>query len=121
MSLVRLEDPVRTPLLGLLMRGLLEANLAAEPRLRELVGRLAADVEVTGGTMTLTLRFRGGEVALLPGKVERPSARVSGSLDALLGLVAHGRMLWPFLTGAIRIGGNPLLLLRLLPLIRARG
>jgi hypothetical protein len=105
-------------LLGLLIRGLLASNLA-DPVLYARARTLRGDVRVDAGTMAVTLRFDGAGVVIAPVGSERPRARVRGSMSALLGMVAGKGIVAPVLTGAVRIGGNPFMLLRMLPLIQA--
>jgi hypothetical protein len=116
---VVIDSPETMNLLGLLMSALLETNLADDPafaRARSIDG----DVLVRAGQMAVTLRMGDGGLTIIRGDAGGSKARVSGTMPALLGVVAEGRMVWPFLTGKIRIGGNPLVLLRMLPLIRAK-
>jgi hypothetical protein len=42
-------------------------------------------------------------------------------MGSLLGVVSEGRMIGPFFAGRLKIGGNPLVLLKILPLIRSKG
>jgi hypothetical protein len=115
---VVLDSPERMNLLGLLMHGLLARNLAREEVYAK-ARRIAGDVLVRAGEMAVTMRFADGRVTILCGVAGRPRARVSGTMDGLLGVVAEGRMVMPFLSGKIKIGGNPFLLLKMLPLIKA--
>ncbi|MCC6525339.1 MAG: SCP2 sterol-binding domain-containing protein [Polyangiaceae bacterium] len=116
--LVILHEPERMNLLGLLMRGLLAANLE-DPELRARALRLRAGIHVRAGDMHVTLRFAEDGVHITAG-AEASNARVSGDMKALLGVVTGAGMIGPVLRGRVRIGGNPFLLLRVLPLIRAR-
>ncbi|MBI4952448.1 MAG: SCP2 sterol-binding domain-containing protein [Myxococcales bacterium] len=117
-ELVILHEPERMNLLGLLMRGLLAANLE-EPALRARALGLRASIHVRAGDMHVTLRFAEDGVHISAG-AEASNARVSGDMKALLGVVTGAGMIGPVLRGRVRIGGNPFLLLRVLPLIRAR-
>lgn len=111
-------DPPRMNLLGLLMRGLLASNLA-DPVLYARARALCGDVRVEAGTMAVTLRFDGKRIVITLSGDGRPRARVRGSMSALLGMVAGNGIVAPVLTRAVRIGGNPFMLLRMLPLIQA--
>ena len=117
-SLVTLERPERMCLIGLLLRGVLESNIATEKggaRARKIAG----EIEVNAGGMTITLCFADGRLTIRQGKSEKPRARVSGSLPALLAVSRGGGVVAPFLRRQIRIGGNPFLMLKMLPLMRA--
>lgn len=116
---VVVDQPEEMNLLGLLMRGLLAANLA-DDRLHAKACRMAGDVLVRAGRMAVTLRFGDGRITIVRGDAGASRARVSGGMTDLLGVVAEGRMVWPFLAGRLKIGGNPFVLLGMLPLIKAR-
>lgn len=115
---VVVEEPEAANLLCLMMRDLLARNLADES-IYERVRDMEGDVHVQAGDMVVTMRFGEGKLRIISGKVEKPGARVVGSMGALLSVVTGGGMVGPLLSGAIRIGGNPFLLLKVLPLIRA--
>ena len=116
---VVVDHPEEMNLLGLLMRGLLAANLADE-RLYAKARGMSGDVLVCAGRMAVTLRFGEGRITIVRGDAGASRARVSGGMKDLLGVVAEGRMVAPFLAGRLKIGGNPFVLLGMLPLIKAR-
>lgn len=119
---VALEQAEQANLLGLLIQGLLGDNLAragCRRRVRSLQGRT---VFVGAGQMGVTLRFDEGGVTIATGSSGRPEASVRGSMTALLGMVTgQSGLVWPVLSGKVKIRGNPFLLLRMLPLIRVGG
>ena len=115
---VAVEKPEKMNLLGLLMRNLLATNLA-DDGLYERVTRMRGDVRIKAGGMSVVLRFGGAALGIVSDTGGPVRARVGGSMPALLGMVAGQGMVKPFLTGAVRIGGNPFVLLKMLPLIRA--
>ena len=117
---VRLREPETMNLLGLLMRGLLEHALE-DPARAARAAALSGDVWVRAGTMWTTLRFDDEGIEIVRGKTERRRASVGGEMDAMLGVVTGGGVVGPVLTGRVGIGGNPLFLLRMLPVIRALG
>lgn len=117
-ELVKVHEPERMNLLGLLMRGLLLANLE-DPELRARALRLRAAIRVRAGDMQVMLRFSPDGVAIASDGGPA-SAGVSGDMKSLLGIVAGASVVWPLLTGRVRIGGNPFTLLYVLPLIHAR-
>jgi hypothetical protein len=114
---VIIEDPEHMSILGLLMRGLLETNLA-RPANAARAARLDGDVAVRAGSMGVTLRFGGGRVVILRDPGSKPRARVQGDMASLLTLVTGGGMAAPVLSRRVRVGGNLLMLLKMLPLIR---
>ncbi len=116
--LVRVEDPERMNLMGLLMRGLLETTANSE-RGRRIVRSLRGDVKVVAGSMAVTLCFSKGEVILRREAKSSPRASVSGEMKPLLEIVAGGGLVLPVLSGRVRVRGNLLMLLKMLPLIRA--
>lgn len=114
---VVVDQPERQNLLGLLMQNILAANLADEAK-RSRVRALKADIQVQAGEMIVTLRLDNGRVTIMEGPTEQPKAGVRGDMGALLGVASGGAIVGPFLRGDIRTSGNPLLLLKILPLIR---
>jgi len=116
---VVLHDAPRMNLLGLLMRGLLTANLA-EPHLAARAERLRGTVEVAAGRMVAHLAFGPRGIVIRNGPADDARARVSGDMVALLDVVTRRALVSPVLRGQVRLGGNPFFLLRLLPLIRTR-
>ncbi|MBI5528266.1 MAG: hypothetical protein HY897_18185 [Deltaproteobacteria bacterium] len=116
---VVVDQPESMNLLGLLMKGLLAKNLSDD----DLFYRARAaktDVLVQAGEMKVTLRLGEGGITILRGDAGSAGASVAGDMKTLLGVVAEGKMVAPFLSGRLKIGGNPLVLLRMLPMIRAR-
>jgi len=47
--------------------------------------------------------------------------RVRGSMDTLLGVSLGKGMVWPVVTGRLKVGGKVWRLLRMLPLLKAEG
>jgi hypothetical protein len=115
---VVLEDPARMNLLGLILRSLLSRNLRDPRRARRAAG-LRGVIAIQAGDMQIGLCAEPGQLTLRRGAPARPRARVRGSLPVFLDLALGGSLLKPLLDGEVSVGGNLLLLLRLLPLIRA--
>ncbi|MCC6574977.1 MAG: hypothetical protein IT462_14450 [Planctomycetes bacterium] len=103
--------------MGLLMRGLLESSLAGE-RGRAAARKLRGDVRICAGTMSVTMSFSADEIVLRASGNTRPRANVRGEMKPLLEMVAGGGLIGPVLRGKVKVRGNLLMLLRLLPLIR---
>ncbi len=114
---VVVDDPANMNLLGLLMRGLLAESLLDDARYA-VAKKMRGDVAVRAGSMAVTLRFGGGRLTLVRGDSPSARARVAGTMTALLGVVLRQGMVRAFFAGKLRIGGNPFVLLRILPLIR---
>jgi len=115
---VIVEDPEHMNLIGLMMRGLLEENLARPSNRRKAEG-LRGAVRVQAGDMAVVLDFTSEGLRIRrPGEGDRYRARVRGGMTDLLGVVS-GRVFGPVLTGRVRAAGNPFFLLSVLPLIRA--
>lgn len=117
---VRVEQPEHMNLMGLLMRGLLESTLGTS-RGSAIARKLRGEVRVMAGTMGVTLCFGDGEVVLKETGSGRPRATVRGEMKPLLEIVSGGALIAPVLTRKVKVSGNLLLLLRLLPLIRTPG
>jgi hypothetical protein len=115
---VVLDQPERQNLLGLLMKDMLEANLASGRHDDRLQGA-EGDIQVQAGEMVVTLRLGRGTVTILAGPSKQPRARVKGDMAAFLGVASGGGLVGPLLRGEIGFGGNPFALLKLLPLIKA--
>jgi hypothetical protein len=117
---VVIDKPESMNLLGLLMRSLLAANLANPSRARWVRG-LEGDIEVQAGDMALTMRFHEDALTIVAGAPLNPIAKVKGTMGALLAVVT-GKwhiVVLRFLCGKIRMGGNLLTLMKMLPLISA--
>jgi len=115
---VVVDDPEHMNLIGLMMRGLLEENLAKPPNRRRADG-LRGAVRVQAGAMVVVLDFTSeGLTIRMPGEADHYKARVRGGMTDLLGVV-NGRLIGPVLSARVRVGGNPFFLLRMLPLIRS--
>lgn len=105
-------------LLGLLLAQVIGRNLATETGARR-SRALRGAVGVTAGKMSITLRFGNGPLTMARGLDGRLDAAVRGGLDGLLQVSLGRSVVGAFLGGAVRFSGNPLLLLRLVPLLRA--
>jgi ubiquinone biosynthesis protein UbiJ len=106
-------------LLGLMLRALVARNLA-DPAIARRIRGISGDVLLCADRMRVTLRLRQGEIAVLRDAAGPWRARVQGSLGALLALALGRGLVWAVLSRRVRVGGNLLLLLRLMPLLRVR-
>jgi len=115
---VIIDDPPSMSLLGLLMGSIIERR-AAQPEIIKRIEKLRGGLVVEAGTMTITLLFAEGKVTVLRGAAEGARARVRGSMNALLNISLGKGMVGPWLSGRIKTKGSLLMLLRVLPLMRA--
>ena len=118
MSAVKIDDPARMNVLGLLMQGFLTAVLADPAQLAR-AQKMSGDVWLRAGLMWCTLRFDGEGIQVFRGKTDGRKASVEGEMDTLLGVVTGAGVVGPFLAGKIKIGGNPFFLLKMLPILTA--
>ena len=115
---VVVDNPEHMNLIGLMMRGLLEENLA-KPQNRKKADGIRGAVRVQAGDMAVVLDFGAEALRIrMPAEGDKYKARVSGGMTELLGVV-NGKLFGPVLTARVRIGGNPFFLLGMLPLIRS--
>jgi len=120
MDLVRLRDPEKMNVLGLLMHGFLR-NALSDERLAARARAMSGEVWLNAGLMWTTLVFDGQGIEIVRGKTQERTAMVGGEMDVLLGVVTGAGMVGPFLAGKIKIGGNPFFLLRMLPILTSGG
>ncbi len=105
-------------LLGLLLGNIIERQ-ADQPDIIKRLNKLRGALVVEAGTMTITMQFADGKVTILRGAAEGARARVRGSMEALLNISLGMGMVGPWLAGRIKTKGSLLMLLRVLPLMRA--
>ena len=106
---VRIDEPDRMSLPGLLAAGLLERHTAA--------AGFRGDVLLDVGGALVTLRFADGVALVTRDPAIDPIAEIHGGYAALVDLAA-GRRLRAFRAG-LRVRGRPSALLALLPLLRS--
>jgi hypothetical protein len=114
---VVIEDAPRMNLLGLLLGSIIERQAQQEPA-RKRLARLRGALVVKAGEMSITLSFSDGRVTVSRGAAKAPRAVVEGSMQALMNVALGGGLVGPWLAGRLRTRGNPLLLLKVLPLMR---
>ncbi len=116
-ALVVIDDAPRMNLLGLLLGSIIERQAQQEPA-RKRLARLRGALVVKAGEMSITLSFADGRVTVSRGAAKAPRAVVEGSMQALMNVALGGGLVGPWLAGRLRTRGNPLLLLKVLPLMR---
>ena len=115
---VVVDTPETMNLLGLLLRSILERNLA-DPAKAARAARLRGEIAVRGGRMRVTLKFAAGDITITRAASARPRARVEGSLTAFLGVAQGKGLASAWLSGRLSAKGNLLFLLKILPLLRS--
>lgn len=117
---VHIDDPEHMHLLGLLLKGFLERQLAI-PAVQRRAAGLRGDFGVSAGSMAVTLSFSEHGVLIKKGITATARACVGGSMGAMVDLVAGGGNLWAaagaLLARRMRVRGNVFALLPLLPIM----
>ncbi|MBI5501099.1 MAG: SCP2 sterol-binding domain-containing protein [Deltaproteobacteria bacterium] len=115
---VTLVEPERLSLAAHMVAGLLRRNLV-DARCAARAARVRGAVVVDAGGMKLCLEFGASEVRVRGGEADHPRARIAAPLDALLGVALGRGVVGAFLRGRVKARGNPLVLWRLLGLMKA--
>jgi len=115
---VTLVEPERLSLAGHMVAGLLRRNVA-DPRCAARAAKVRGTVAVDAGGMKLCLEFGEDEVRVRGGEADHPRASIAAPLDALLGVALGKGVVGAFLRGRVKARGNPLVLWRLLGLMKA--
>ncbi len=114
---VRPAEPGHQTLVGHMLARLLERALA-DPRLSASFARRRYRAGLVVSGMSTTLDLRGDEVVLHDGLVGKLAARLTTDLVTLLAVAGGRSLVGAWLSGRVKLGGNPLRLLPLLPLLR---
>jgi len=114
---LRIEGAQEMNLLGLMLGGILERNLAT-PKGAALADKLSGRLGVTAGKMKVTMSFGEEGITLHRGHLDGLKASVKGSLDGLLQVSLGRGPVKSFLAGEVSFGGNPFFVLKVLPLMR---
>jgi ubiquinone biosynthesis protein UbiJ len=107
-------------LLGLLLSSVLRRTLA-DRAVRRRIRAMHANVVVDGAGMCVTLAFDDGAVVVSRGACDQPDAVVQGSLSGLLDAALGRNRLRRVLRGELSARGNPIVVWRLLSLLRPGG
>lgn len=107
-------------LLSLLVRDRLEESLAT-PEGQRRAGRLKGAVGLSAGGMESRMRFEGDRVHLDQGPLTDTRVRGAGTFAAFLAICQGKVKAAQLLRGRLRVSGNPLLLMKALPLLQAHG
>lgn len=114
---VRVIEPERMNLLGLMLASVIERRLTDSAARRHLHS-MRGDVLVEASAMRVVLRFGGERVEVRRELDGRAVARVRGTLTALLDAAFGRRRLWSVLTGRLWAWGGPFTLWHVLSLLR---
>lgn len=117
---VKIDDPAHMNLLGLLLAGFLGKQLT-DPKLARKASKLRGAFGIRAGDMAITVTFAPDGVRVSKGFAEKTRARISGSMQEMVALVAGDggtvAAAIAVLEGRIGIRGNPFALLGLLPVM----
>lgn len=116
-SAVVVVEPERMNLLGLMLKSLLERRMnhsAARRHARALRGKVL--IEASG--MRVLLRFTQTSIEISREFTGRADAEIRGTLTALLRAALGRQRARSLITGQLRARGAPLMLLRILSLLR---
>lgn len=114
---VVIDDPPTMNLLGLLLGSIIERRVALD-KAKHRLQKLRGTVVVEAGQMAISMAFGEGRVTIRRGVVDKPRARVRGSMEALMGIALGGGMVGPWLAGRIKTRGSLPMLLKVLPLMK---
>ena len=112
---IAVQDPEHMCLLGLLLKGFLAKQLG-DPKLHRRAATLGGEFELGAGAMRVTLAFLPMGIEIRHGRAIRPRATLGGEMQELVAVASGAglaRAVRAFLTGRLRVGGNPLAALRL--------
>lgn len=120
MPRVVFKTPGEMNMLGYILRCLVERNLET-PKGARAFAKMKGTVMVGASRMRVTLDFSGEDLVVEMGWRDNVDVRVRGSMDTLLGVSLGKGMIWPVVTGRLKVGGKVWRLLRMLPLLKAEG
>lgn len=111
------EEPEKLNLIGLFVMRILEKNLQ-NPHNINRIKNLKASIVINAGEMSITLVFKEGQVKIKRGQVEKSDAKIEGSLESFLKFALGASPIRLIISRQIKISGNPILLLKLVKLMR---
>lgn len=100
----------------LMLKRIIQKNLKDE-KVVENIKNLKVSIVIKVGRMRATLYFKEGEITLENGEIESPSAEIEGSLKSFLNIALGRNFVVPMIMRELKIRGNILNLLKLLPLM----
>ena len=105
-------------LLGLMVGRMIERNIADAKKARA-AQKVSGKVGVTAGRMEVTLEFDRNTIRIHGGLQKPLRAAIRGSLSELLQIAVGKHPIVSFLQGRVKLGGNPLFALKIMPFMRA--
>ncbi len=115
--IVQLKEPDKMNLIGFFLHDLLKNNLkkgSCDEAARRIIGAIL--FEASG--MQATLVFQKEAIEIHPGKVAKINSKITGEMNDLLDVAIGESYLKLLFIGKIKIGGNILMLLKLLKILR---
>jgi putative sterol carrier protein len=113
---VKTGDPGTLNVAGLIIKELIETNLANPSKL-DRVKSMDTLLGIRASGMCLSIRFKGGEVSIENGFPVKPNVTISADIGDFVSLGAGSLNPLPILTGRIKLGGNVFKLIPLLGII----
>ncbi len=117
---VRIDDPAKMNLLGLLLASFLRARLQ-DLNLRQRALRVRGAFGLTVGSMSITLCFSSSEILVRRGIADKTRARIIAPMNEIVPLVTgHGGLVAAgiaVLEQRITVRGNPFALLAISPIV----
>ena len=110
---VEVENPENMHLLGLMLSLVLDNNKDRAKFVKLGLPPLAMNID----GMELTLSFEQSTIHIRKGADSSASAKLTASMNALLGAALKFDVVKPFLTGNLKISGNPVTVGKWLPLM----
>ena len=115
---IEIENIDHINLLGLMIGRMIERNLAIPSTARK-IASLKGSIGITAGKMTVTVEFQSGKIRVRNGLISPLRSSIQGSLSELLKVSLGKNPAVSLLGGGVKIKGNPLFALKIMPLIRA--
>lgn len=116
---VILDRPETMNLLGLILKMIMDRNLS-EARMAGIARNTRGNLQIGAGLMKATLCFEGERVVIQRDWAVPRRAKVAADLDTFLAIGLGGNPVLPFLRGKVKVGGNLLWMLKLMPLFQVK-
>ena len=116
-AVVKIENIESMSIMGLILKTILERNLAI-PKKYKKVQNLNATYNVRAGRMKANISFNNGEISISKGFAPDAIASVEGTLDAFMKVGTGGEFVTPFLMRKLKVSGNYKSLFPLLAVMR---
>ena len=116
---VRVDNKSSMSILGLILKNIVDKNIA-DPKVYAKISRVKSIINIQAGRMKVHLLMNRGELEVKPGWHPQPTARVSGSMDAIMniGKGHFHKVPLDFFTLNFKVGGNVFAMLPLLSIMK---